>query len=321
MIKEITLDQSIQNYIKWKSTHIESAHSRYQTYLNKFRESVKHRTYLRELNEMDIADFQNQLKEESYSDATIAFIIRLVRNFLQYWQADGIISVNPERIRPIKFTTPEQPVVDEADFKSISSLLDERNLFDLQRKLVIHLLWDTGMRVSELTDMKIGNIRQSEEGMRTAQIETKKAQRYDLIMWSKSTEELLLRYLGWRLCQNQSTDHLFIRTDGLKSHQGIATRTVERWVRDLAVQAGIRKPITPHSFRHGKAHHILDSGGTAFDVQTILRHRNMNSSLNYMRLNERRYIKRASQFCQEQKEFVQPKFNIASMPSVVYNAV
>ena len=56
------------------------------------------------------------------------------------------------------------------------------------------------------------------------------------------------------------------------------------------------KNLTPHSFRHGKAHYVLDNGGDIHDVQAVLRHRNLNSSLNYTQLNRKKYLKTAGKF-------------------------
>lgn len=315
-------NQAISIYTEWKSTRIKSAHSRYQYYLNKLYESTGRIQCLNDLNEMHLVAFQRSLEQEDYADSTRAFAIVVVRNFLEFWHPKGCVSINPKQVKPQKFLTPEQPVVDEDDFMNMADLLSENKMVELQKKLALHLLWDTGMRVSELTDLKIGNLKQSQEGMRSAQIRTKKTDRYNLVIWSKHTEELLHKYLGWRILQNHPTDLLFIRTDRI-SKNGITTRTVERWVKKLAQDALIGKDITPHSFRHGKAHHILDNGGTAIDVQTILRHKNMNSSLHYMRLNEARYMKRASKFLGED----QPKENktlelypFASSNRMLYNA-
>ena len=323
--KKQSFEEGIEIYVKWKSTHIQSAYTRYKPQLDKLRAFIPKIQNLEDLSEMHIFDYQDYLEENELSGGTIAFTIRIIRSFLKFWFEKGATSISPSMIRPRRFLTPEQPVVDQEDFEQMSELLDESYVAELQRKLAIHILWDTGMRVSEMTDLLIANIHQEGKKMRSATIKTKKTDRYNMVMWSKETERLLQQYLGWRLGKSHPTDLLFIRTD-TPSEKGITTRTVERWVKKLADQAMIGKPITPHSFRHGKAHHILNNGGTAIDVQSILRHKNFNSSLNYMRLNKTQYAKRASNFLEKKKE--QFKRNVPSQykpefafaQNMVYNA-
>ncbi len=314
----ISFEQGIENYIKWKATHIKSAYSRYKIHLDKLREFTPSIRNLEDLTEMHIIDYHNHLETLNYADGTIAFSIRVIRSFIKFWNSRGCLSVIPDMIRPRKFLTPEQAVVDKEDFEQMSELLDESYIAELQRKLAIHLLWDTGMRVSEMTDLLIENLNQDKKGIRTATIKTKKTDRYNMVMWSKETERLLKQYLGWRLGRTHPTDLLFIRTDKA-SKNGITTRTVERWVKQISNQAMIGKTITPHSFRHGKAHEILNNGGTAIDVQSILRHKNFNSSLHYMRLNESKYMERASKFLSQKKQQLNQSITSGYKPEFAYS--
>ena len=64
----------------------------------------------------------------------------------------------------------------------------------------------------------------------------------------------------------------------------------------MARMANLDKHITPHSFRHGKAHHVLNNGGHIEDVQKILRHRNLESSLHYIQLNPSKYMQLAAKY-------------------------
>lgn len=323
--QSLSLEEGIEIYLKWKSASIKSANSRYRIRLENLLDFVGGGKSLKMLSHEDIIDFQNSMKRADYAEATIAFSSRIIRNFVTFWNGRGLVNINPSEIKEAKFLTPEQPVVDLEDFQQMSNILDESYIEELQRKLAIHLLWDTGMRVSEMTDMCLSNLKMGKRGYSTATIRTKKTDRYNVVMWGNETMELLNKYLGWRLAQNHPSDNLFVRTDK-KSNKGLTTKTIERWVKQLSIEAMIGKPITPHSFRHGKAHHILNSGGTAIDVQTVLRHKNLNSSLNYMRLNESKYIERAGRFLNQTKEKVEDLFQegfkseLAYPTGMVYNA-
>ena len=129
------------------------------------------------------------------------------------------------------------------------------------------------MRVSELCDLKLADLGgQKENGLRSAMIRTRKTMRYNLAVWGQETNRLLNIYLGLRLDMEVAHDYLFCSRRG--GSNPITRRTIERWVKDTADQAMIDKPISPHSFRHGKAHHMLDQGANQRDIVAVLRHAN-----------------------------------------------
>jgi site-specific recombinase XerD len=181
-------------------------------------------------------------------------------------------------------------VVTPDDFRRLSQSLNEYHYGDLQIKLAIHMLWDTGMRVSELTDLKLSDINDpNEEGIRTAQLISKKSARYNLVAWSKETDELLCMYLGVRLSENNSTDALLVDRRR-KRTRAVNVRTIQRWVKDACKKAGITKAISPHSFRHGKAHNMLNNGANIRDVQAVLRHINPITTFHYLAMNQKQFL-------------------------------
>ena len=158
----------------------------------------------------------------------------------------------------------------QEDLDDMSDLLEVNNLQDLQKKLIIHLLWDTGMRLSELLDIKIDDINeQGIDGLRTAKVRTRKSMRYNLVIWGSDTNDLMNRYLGIRLCMDCESKKLLVNP---KTEKVFTPRSVQRWITELSEMANLDKKITPHSFRHGKANYILDQGGSVRDVSALLRH-------------------------------------------------
>lgn len=77
----------------------------------------------------------------------------------------------------------------------------------------------------------------------------------------------------------------------------ITTRSVQRWVESLCLEAGIPKR-SPHSFRHSKAHRILEQGGGVADIARILGHSEKNpvAAFNYLKLNQAEQTDRAQRF-------------------------
>lgn len=289
----MTINKAIQIYLNWKKSHTNVAYSRYKVRLEHFISFIMPKSCLQDISGDDIVAYHKSM-ESYYSPATIAYSARILRNFFYFWHGRRETNFNPKEIIPIRFINADKDIVTREDFEDMNDLLDENYLSDLQKKLVLNLLWDTGMRVSELIDLKLSSISsQSIDGLRTAKVRSRKSMRYNLVVWGLDTNELLNRYLGIRLCMETSAEELFVNK---KTGKAFHVRSLQRWIKELAEMASIEKNITPHSFRHGKANYILDQGGSVRDVSAILRHVKPESSFHYMQLSRERYKMVASRY-------------------------
>lgn len=282
----MTITDSIQIYLNWKQTHTSAAFTNYKIRLEQFMTFVSPKTTLSQINGDDIVAYHQSL-EDRYSLNTISYSARILKNFFWFWHGRGMTMFNPKEIIPIRYVSADKEIVTADDLEDMTSLLGVDTIGDLQKKLIIHLLWDTGMRISELLDIKISDINeQGKDGLRTAKVRTRKSMRYNLVVWGSDSNDLLNRYLGIRLCMETSTPNLLVNP---KTGKVFTPRSIQRWISELADLAMLDKTITPHSFRHGKANYILDQGGSVRDVSALLRHVKPESSFQYMQLSQKRY--------------------------------
>ncbi|MDO5969299.1 tyrosine-type recombinase/integrase [Flavivirga aquimarina] len=283
----MNIEKSIQIYLEWKESHTTVAFERYEIRLEQFKQFIGETTALRSVKGDDIVAYHKQM-DQFYSPATVAYSARILRNFFYFWHGRREVGFNPKEIIPIRFINPNKDIVTKEDYQEMDELLDVNCYDDLKKKLVLHLLWDTGMRISELCDIELSHIsEENDEGLRTAKVRSRKSMRYNLVVWGRETNELLIKFLGVRLCQDVTTDKLLIN---IKTGKPYTARSIQRWIKELADLAMLDKNITPHSFRHGKANYILDEGGSVRDVSAILRHVKPESSFHYMQLSTKRYL-------------------------------
>tara|TARA_R110002124_G_scaffold17532_3_gene73503 strand:- start:384527 stop:385408 length:882 start_codon:yes stop_codon:yes gene_type:complete len=283
----MNIQKAIQIYLKWKESHTTVAYDRYKIRLEQFLNFIMPKSCLEDISGDDIVAYHKYM-EGFYSPATIAYSARILRNFFYFWHGRRQTNFNPKEIIPIRYINPNKDIVTKEDFEEMNDLLDEQYYDDLKKKLVLHLLWDTGMRISELCDIDLKSINeQGRDGLRSAKVRSRKSMRYNLVVWGATTNELLNKYLGSRLDIDSSSDRLLINR---KTGKPYTVRSVQRWIKDLSENAMLDKNITPHSFRHGKANFILDEGGSVRDVSAILRHVKPESSFHYMQLCEKRYL-------------------------------
>ncbi|MCP4160793.1 MAG: tyrosine-type recombinase/integrase, partial [Deltaproteobacteria bacterium] len=227
----MTIEKAIQIYLDWKKSHTSVAYSRYKVRLKHFLEFIMPKSCLQDISGDDVVAYHKSM-EPSYSPATIAYSARILRNFFYFWHGRRETDFNPKEIIPIRFVSADKDIVMQEDFEDMNSLLDDRFLSDLQKKLVLNLLWDTGMRVSELYDLKLSNIsEQGIHGLRTAKVKTRKSMRYNLVVWGIDTNELLNKYLGIRLCMETNAEELFVNR---KTGKPFNVRSIQRWIKDLA---------------------------------------------------------------------------------------
>jgi len=289
----MNIQKAIDIYLNWKKAHTNVAYDRYQVRLNQFRDYIGAKTDIKNVTGDSIINFHNGMENE-YSLGTIAYSARILKNFFEFWKGRDPLLLNPKEIIPIRYTPSQTQVVSQEDFEDMNLALDERNFGDLEKKLVINLLWDTGMRISELADMKLSDISPvNEKGLRTAQVRTRKTMRYNLVVWGSKTNELLTKYLGMRLDMDALENNLLVNP---KTYKRYTIRTYQRWIKEISLMAQIDGNISCHGFRHGKGHHILNTGGNVRDVQALLRHVKPESSFNYLQLNASQYLKVAEKY-------------------------
>lgn len=292
----MTIQKAVEEYLAWKTTYTTVAAERYKTRLAHFSQFVGKSAELNTITGNHIIRFHTYMKEENYSLSTVAYSGRILKNFFEFWKGRGKSNLNPKEIITAKFIAPDKAVVNEEDIEDMDLVLDEHYRDDLQKKLMIHLLWDTGMRVSELLEMNIEDIQEKNRktGLRHAKVRSRKSMRYNLVVWGTETNRLLEKYLSCRICIDAIDSALFINQQ--KTPKRLTARTIQRWVKDIADLASIDKPITPHSFRHGKAHNVLNNGGHIEDVQKLLRHVSLESSLHYININPAKYLQLAAKY-------------------------
>jgi integrase/recombinase XerD len=304
--KDIHINQAISDYLNWKNTHTTKAYKAYKKRLKDFATfilNIHPDGLLSQIDGQDVVAFHQSMKSE-FSDATISYSARILKNFFDFYRGRGVSTLNPKEIRGVRFVYKQKTPVDQEDIEKMLSGLDTAYIDQLQKALVIRLLWDTGMRLAELLSLKLEDLTsQDDNGLRCAKLRTLKTFRYNIVVWGRQTNDLLNTYLGWRLSVEPENPFLLIPSrKQRKNNVHISPRTIQRWIKDISAKELNGKAVSPHCFRHGRAHHIINNNGSPLDVQAILRHKNLNSSLNYMQLNPSQYLKTASKYLDSTKE-------------------
>lgn len=280
----------VQQYLEWKATYAPRASINYRIWLERFISVTGKDVDTAGVG--DIVEFRKWL-DARYQPKSIELAMVVVKNYFKFWKLSGFNCISPELVRVPRTVANSYQAISFEEYCSVLSFIRPNNFWELQKLVIVRLLYETGMRVSELCDLNISDI---DPAKMCAMIRTKKTAHLRKIFWSVETHVFIREFLIQRKELN-STPAFFVARflDGSPSRR-MTVRTVQRIIKALCVRAKITKQISPHSFRHGKAHRILDLGGNPKDVQAVLGHCNPSSSFTYLQWNDQEFEKRAKMF-------------------------
>lgn len=234
----------------------------------------------------DIEGFIEYLRNENKSAATVTRTLASVRAFYQFLIIEGITSSNPAK--PIKLERIEKKSPEILTNKEIRMLLAAPNTNDpkgARDKAMLELLYATGIRVSELINLDVSDIRCPSNDRGEVICRGKRGIR-TIPMHSMATEALRYYIMTIRpmLLSSDSGDALFINLNGSRlTRQGF-------WkiVKAYGESAKIKKEITPHTLRHSFATHLYQNGASLQDIQMMLGHADISSTQVYATISRQK---------------------------------
>ncbi len=144
--------------------------------------------------------------------------------------------------------------------------------------VIVKLLFATGLRVSELCDLKITDVSISER-KGSVLVRNGKGRKQRVVTLGSEIRKELTDWLEMR--PMASTDYLFIGQKGEPIHPRVVQRLIERY----AEEAGLEN-VTPHVLRHTFARELLDCGASTFEVAKLLGHSSLDSTSRYVMPSE-----------------------------------
>lgn len=274
--------QKVELFLEWVAVDRTHAPRAYKLWIYRFFNVVGKPT--EECDTPEIAAYKRWL-ETKYKPKTQQLAIVAIKQYFKFCKMKGVKCMDSGLIRVPRFQAPAQPFLDKEEYEHILKFCKRNSFRDIQAELVLRLLWETNVRVSELCAIDIEHLELKERTVivlnRKARVE---ADTVKIVAWSKVTHELLLSYLDLRLAATGGIA-LFVGIEaGDEGYTNRATtRTVQRIVRRLADRAGVKKRLSPHQLRRGHAHHLLAQGLALSFVSDYLGHRSWESTRPYLR--------------------------------------
>ncbi len=248
----------------------------YQENLERFETFLKGKS----IQNVTKSDIEGYLKfNEEMAEKSRAHYLTVIRNFYNFLVYEDLINQNPcETILMPKISKTLPKYLTEEEIKQLLDFpLNTPN--DYRNKAMLEVLYATGIRVSELVNLKISNINLEEDYIRVFG----KGSKERLSPISDICEKYLRLYLEeYRntLLQHKNSEYVFINTFG----NPITRQGFFKNLKKIAKVQGISKEISPHTLRHSYATHLLSHGADLRSIQELLGHSDISTTEIYTHL-------------------------------------
>ena len=228
-----------------------------------------------------LLDFIVEIGETGIDKRSQARLISGIRSFYRFLIYKDKISQDPTELLEspkIGLRLPEVLTVNEID--RIFAAVDLSKPEGQRNRAIIEVLYGSGLRVSELINLKLSNIYFDENYM----LVEGKGSKQRLVPLS---EESVKQIGFWRQDRNRldikkgNEDYLFLNRLGSR----LTRAMIFTIVKDLCVVAGIKKNVSPHTFRHSFATHLLENGANLRAIQQLLGHESITTTELYTHID------------------------------------
>ena len=225
-----------------------------------------------------IRGYLSYLHENKYKSKSISRMISSMRSFFKYLKVENVITNNPMTLisnPKVEKKLPKYLTINEVE--SILSAPDMNDAVGVRDAFILELLYVSGIRVSELVNIKLNDIEESQRRIKILGKGNK--ERY--VLYGSRCSELLKKYISVRSnFLKYPNDYLILSKTGRK----INTREIRNIINRIKVKAGVSISISPHTFRHTFATHMLNEGADIRAVQELLGHENLSTTTIYTHL-------------------------------------
>ena len=236
---------------------------------------------VKEITTQHLQHFAATLHEVGIAARSQARILSGVRSFFRFLRMDGRIESDPTELLESPLVGQHLPeVLSTEEVDQLESAIDLTKWEGHRNRAIVEVLFSCGLRVSELTGLKLSNLYIEEEFLR---VEGKGRKERLVPLSPKAIKELHLWFDDRRHMDIKSgeEDYVFLNRRG--SH---LTRTmILIIIKRLAEEAGIKKTISPHTLRHSFATALLEGGADLRAIQAMLGHESIGTTEIYTHID------------------------------------
>ena len=247
------------------------------------------------LNDISCVDVDfNKLREYlhfiqrfEYKKTTIARKTASIRTFYKFLFRERFVDSNPA----ISLSAPKRPkslpkFLTPTEVEKILNNIEIDTPAGFRNRVILELLWATGMRVSELSNLNFGDLNLEENEIRVFG----KGAKERIVLISNRAKDFLVQYIktarnliapGYNTGNINENSPLFINSTGFR----LQNKTIRNAINTVVGKIELPKKVTPHVFRHSFATHLIENGADLRVVQELLGHAGISNTQIYTHIS------------------------------------
>ena len=241
-------------------------------------------TDIRDISSDTIISFLGDLKGGGLATTSINRSLAAIRGFYKYLLAENVIDENP--VAAIELAKVWMHLPDTVNREEMALLLKQpgtKTPLAMRDTAMLELLYATGIRVSELVSLGMGNINWQAGYL----VVVGKGSKERIVPIGQTALDCLNRYVEGarrKLAGGRSANTLFLNRSG----NGLTRQGFWKIVKKYVRKAGLNKKVYPHTFRHSFATHLLEGGADLRSVQVMLGHADISTTQIYTHVTRER---------------------------------
>lgn len=281
---------SFKSYLKLERSL--SANS-IEAYLNdvqklfQYFESIDKPIHIKEISPADLKLFISWINELGMLPSTQARVVSGIKSFFSFLLLEQLINEDPSALLETPRLSRKLPdVLNIEEINGLINAIDASKPEGMRNKAILEALYSCGLRVTELITLRISNVFEEQEFIKVIG----KGNKERIVPIGQSA----LKYINIYLQESRVhiavkkgyEDFIFLNRLGT----GLSRISVFTLIKDLALKSGLKKSISPHTFRHSFATHLIEGGADLRAVQEMLGHSSITTTEIYTHL-DRDYLK------------------------------
>ena len=268
------------DYISYEKKYSDNTEKNYELDLFKYFEYLdKNNLNYLTVKYKDVSNFTLFLAKQNYKSTTINRIDSSIRSFYNYLELEEKINGNPFKAASNLKVPKRLPNYFKYDeYLTMISVIDKDD-YEYRNRLILEMLFATGLRVSELSNIKIKDIDFSEREIKIMG----KGSKERFVFYNKECAIVLDSYLmecRSKLLNGKDSEYLFINHLGDK----LTDRGIRLIIDKIVKKSCIKSKVSPHTFRHTFATMLLNEGCNIKSVQELLGHSSLGTTGIYTHL-------------------------------------
>lgn len=268
------------DYISYEKKYSDYTEKNYELDLFKYFEYLdKNKLNYLTVKYKDVSNFTLFLAKQNYKSTTINRIDSSIRSFYNYLELEEKINGNPFKAASNLKVPKRLPNYFKYDeYLTMISVIDKDD-YEYRNRLILEMLFATGLRVSELSNIKIKDIDFSEREIKIMG----KGSKERFVFYNKECATVLDSYLKEcrsKLLNGKDSEYLFINHLGDK----LTDRGIRLIIDKIVKKSCIKSKVSPHTFRHTFATMLLNEGCNIKSVQELLGHSSLGTTGIYTHL-------------------------------------